>query len=117
MGITRIPAAPFVTIGGALSIILAGVISIATVNKYKMESKKADKATPVEIVEIVACKAKKLYILIGGAVLLSAIALCALGLPYVMLAGAQVLVAGISGIASAIFGTPFIWSLIKKGKK
>lgn len=116
MGITRIPAAPFVVIGGALAVVLAAIVSIATVNKYKAEYKKADKCTNLEIVEKVASKAKTLYIILGGAVLLTAVALCALGLPYVMLAGAQVLVAGISGISAAVFGTPFMWSLIKKDK-
>lgn len=117
MGATRIPAAPFVVISGALSVVLAGVISIATVNKYKKECKKADRATNLEIVEKVANKANMFYIIVGGAILLSAVALCCFGLPYLMIAGAQIAVAGISGITSAIFGTPFMWSLIKKGKK
>ena len=116
MGLTRIPAAPFVAIGGAISVILAGVISSSTVNKYRAEYKKADKATNVQIVDKIARKSKKLYILISSAVLLVAVALCALGLPYVMIASAQIVFAGISGISSAVFGTPFMWALIKKNK-
>lgn len=116
MGITRIPASPFATISGIVAVVLAGVISIVTVNRYKAEYKKADKLTNAEIVDKVANNSKKLYLLLGSALLLTAIALCVLGLPYVMIASAQALVAGISGISSAIFGTPFMWCLIKKNK-
>ncbi|MBQ8426363.1 MAG: hypothetical protein IJX16_01220 [Clostridia bacterium] len=116
MGITRIPAAPFVAIGGAISVILAGVISAITLNRYKVEYKKADKATNAQIVDKIANKSKKLYILISSAVLLVSVALCAFGLPYIMIAGAQIVIAGISGISSAVFGTPFMWALIKKNK-
>ncbi len=116
MGMTRIPASPFVAIGGVISVLLAGILSIVTVNQYKAEYKKANNDTNAEIVDKVVFGAKKLYIILAFAVLLSALALCILGLPYVMIASIQVVVAGICGITSAIFGTPFMWCLIKKNK-
>jgi preprotein translocase subunit SecF len=117
MGITRIPAAPFFAIGLATSTILAGAMSFVTANKYRTEYNKADKPNKIDIVNNVAKKASKLYIIVAGAILLTSIALVAFALPYVMIAGAQVAVAGICGISSAVFCTPIMWTLIKNKKK
>ncbi len=117
VSLTRIPVASFVAMGGAISMLLAAGISAATVNKYKKECKKAEKQSKEEIVNKVATNAKSVYIIIGVGVLLSALALCAFTMPYLMFAGAQVAIAGISGIASAIFATPVMWCLIKRDKK
>lgn len=114
MGITRIPAAPFVAVCGALSVILASALSSATVNKYRVEMKNNEKASSVDIVNNVAIKAKRIYIYVSIAVALIAVALCAFAMPYLIFTGLQVLVAGLCGISSAIFATPFMWSLIKK---
>lgn len=117
IGLTRIPAASFVAIGGALAMIISASISVATVNKYKKETKRAVKLSNVEIVDKVANNAKFVYVLIGAGVLLTALALCAFIMPYLMFASLQILVAGICGISSAVFAAPVIWSFIKKNKK
>lgn len=117
MGITRVPAAPFVMVGAVITVALSMLVSVAFVNKYKAEYKKADKSSSLEIVEKVAFSSTKLYIYVGIAVLLTAIALCLFIKPYLMIASVHVLIAGICGLSSAIFATPFMWSLIKKNKK
>ncbi|MBQ3220120.1 MAG: hypothetical protein IJB32_06000 [Clostridia bacterium] len=116
MGLTRIPAAPFVGVGGFIAVVISSIIAVATVNRYKNECKKAEKKTKAEIVDKVANNAKNIYILFGVAVLLVAVAICAI-MPYLMFVGAQIVVAGICGISSAVFGTPFMWALVKRNIK
>ncbi len=116
VALTRIPAAPFFAFSCALSIIVSSVLSVVLTSKYKVFVKNYDKMPSSEIIETVYNKSLRNYIFVGGIVLVSALALCAFMLPYAMFAGAQVLVAGLCGISSAIFATPFMWSLIKKSK-
>ena len=114
--LVRIPSAPSFAFGCGLAIIIASMLSIALTSKYKVLLKNENKLSSFDIAEEVFAKSFRIFIYVSALVLLSSIALCAFALPYMMFVGAHVLVAGICGISSAMFATPFIWSLIKKTK-
>lgn len=117
LGITRIPASPFVGIGAAAAAAIAGAASVATVNRYKEEAKNNASLSALEVVEKVAPSERKKYIILGAAIAVTAIALVAFGMPYLMIAGVQLLLAGVAGTFSAYLGSAFMWTAIKNAKR
>lgn len=117
LGITRIPAAPFVGIGVASAAVIAGAASVATVDRYREEYKKNNTLSAREITYKVLDGERKKYILLGASVLVVSVAIATFGLPYLMIAGAQLLVAGIAGTFSAYLGSAFVWSAVKRTKR
>ncbi len=113
MGITRLPAAPFIAIGITASAVIGAALSASTVNRYKEESSIYN-VSAKELTEKIAVTERKKYVLLMIAVALLGIALIAFGLPYLMTAGAQLIVAGLAGTYSAYFGSAVIWSAIKR---
>ena len=117
MGITRIPAMPFVEIGTALSAVLAVALSISTVGRLREQEKNtegkvdySDLATKVLVAE------KKKYLLALIVAFVAGVALGALLVSYTIFAGLQILLAGISATAVAYFFTPLVWTAIKSKK-
>ncbi len=116
MGLTRIPAQPYFMILLSASVALALAISLVIVSRYKAFLKADDKSTAKDAVENVNKSLFKVYIAIAVCVLLSAVIAGAIGGLSTICLGLGILVAGIAGIASSVYMTPFIFSLIK-GRK
>ncbi len=116
MAITRIPAAPFIAIGIAAAGVIGGILSAATVNRYKEESAIYN-VSAKELTEKVAVTERKKYVIFMIAIAILGIALIAFGLPYLMTAGAQLILAGLVGTYSAYFCSAIIWPAIKGAKK
>ena len=119
MGITRIPANPFVSIGVALAMIIGAGLSITTVRRLREENKNVanDKLSYAEIADKVAPLEKAKYILVTSSIAVASVALAATGALYLAVAGLQLLVAGVVGTFTAFFATPLLWSAIKGNKK
>lgn len=119
MSVARIPAQPFITVTCVVSALIAGIISVATVNRYKEEVKNSanDKATAWEIAESVSRKEFISYIFVLCLIALVGIVVGLIGWMHMLFVGIQLIVASIVGVSSAFFGTPMIWALIKKSKK
>lgn len=119
LGITRIPANPFVSIGVALAMIIGAGLSITTVRRLKEESKNVanEKLSYTEIADKVAPLERAKYVLVTASIAVGAIALAATGSLYMMVAGLQLLVAGVVGTFTSYFMTPLLWSAIKGSKK
>lgn len=119
MGITRIPANPFVTIGVALAMVIGAGLSITTVRRLKEENKNVanDKLSYVEIADKVAVLEKVKYILVTASIAVAAVGLAATASLYLIFAGLQLLVSGVVGTFTSYFMTPLLWSAIKGNKK
>ena len=117
MSITRLPAYPFVGFAAVISVALAGVLSISTANRLRNEYKSADKPDANQIALSVMQAEKKKYLFTGVAVLIAAVALSALFVPYMIIVGGQVALAGLCAVGVSYFGTSLIWSAIKGAKK
>lgn len=117
MSITRLPAYPFVGFSVAISVALAGVLSISTANRLRNEYKTAEKPDAKQIALSVMQLEKKKYLFTLVAVLIVAVALSASFVPYMMIVGGQVALAGLCAVIVSYFGTSLIWSAIKGAKK
>jgi preprotein translocase subunit SecF len=117
LGITRIPAAPFVGIGAAAAAVIAGASSVATVNRYREEAKNNANLSAAEVIEKVAASERNKYIILGAAIAVTAIALAVFGVPYLMIVSGQLLLAGVAGTFSAYLGSAFMWAAIKNAKR
>lgn len=111
--ILRIPAYPFVSVGLALSVAIPALLSIASARKMRLVYKSKDKPNSKEIAQAVINNEGKKYLFTLIALLVGAVAISALFVPYMMFVGAQIAVVGISSVVSAYFVTPLIWSGIK----
>lgn len=119
MGITRIPAYPFVGYGIALAGILAAVLSVATVGRCKEEFKNSasSKLSTWQIADKVMKYESKKYLFTAVAVLVAAVAIAAFIVPYMIIVAGQIVVAGACALYSAYFGAPLVWAAIKGSKK
>lgn len=117
MAITRIPAIPFVEALACLAGIIGAVLAVTTVGRYREEIKNTTgKFSAASVADAVAKKDKKKYLLALIAILVAAVAVAAFFVPYIMIMGAQIAIAGLVATFSAYFMTPFMWVLIK-GRK
>ena len=118
MGITRLPASPFVVISAAIATVIGAALSVSTVGRYKEESKNAanEKLTSVELVNKLFKVEFKKYLLVLLAVVLVGAAFALTFVNYFMVLGAQLVLAALSATFASYFGTPFIWSAVKKNK-
>lgn len=116
--LTRIPIANFFGAFLGLSFALALALSVATVNKYKQAIKESgkDKVSYRAIADKVGASDVKKYLLTLVAVLIAGVAVSAFFVPYMMIIGGQLAIAGIAAVFSAYFTTPLIWTAIKKDK-
>ncbi len=119
MGITRLPAYPFVGFGIALSIFLSGALAISTLSRCKEELKNTANAklSTWQIADKVMAKELRKYLFIAVAIAVSAVALFAFITPYLMIVAGQLVLAGICALCSSYFGAPLIWASIKGRKK
>lgn len=117
MAITRVPAIPFVEVLACLAGIIGAVLAVTTVGRYREEIKNTTgKFSAASVADAVAKKDKKKYLLALIAILVAAVAVAAFFVPYIMIMGAQIAIAGLVATFSAYFMTPFMWVLIK-GRK
>lgn len=118
MGITRIPANPFVLSAGIISSALASILAISTTSRYREEAKNTanEKLSASELVDKISLKEKSKYILLVGFVAVIGIVTAVCGLGYFIWAGAQLILAGVSAAFTAYFGTPLIWQAVKSRK-
>ena len=119
MGITRIPAYPFVGYGIALAAVLAAALSIATVGRCKEELKNSASAklNTWQVADKVMKYEGKKYLFTVVAVLIAAVALVAFIVPYLIIAAGQMAIAGLCACFAAYFGAPLVWAAIKGSKK
>ena len=118
MAITRIPAVPFVEIMATFGGLLAAVLAISNVGRYKEEIKNSDtKYSVCDIVEKVAIKDAKRYLFVLIAVLVASVAVMVFFTPYMLVMGGQLAIAGISAIVCSYFITPLVWTAIKGRKE
>ncbi len=119
LGITRIPALPFIGVGIAVALVVSSALSVSTSNRFREETKNTANSSlsASELTFEVSNKEKNKYIIFAIIVALISIALIAFALPHLMIAGAQILIAGLCGVGASYFGTPLIWSAVKGLKK
>jgi hypothetical protein len=112
--ITRIPAIPYVEVLTAFSAVLGAVLSVTTVGRYKEELKNATgKVNTGELAVKVANAECKKYSFTLISVFIAAVAVSAFFMPYMMFAGGQILIAGVSAVAVSYTITPVIWTAVK----
>ncbi len=115
MAITRLPAAPFVTIGCVFAGILGGVLALSSIARYREEDKNTanENLSTKELIEKMLKLEKKKYLLVLISVALVGLALIATMASYFMIAGAQLIVVSVVATASSYFGVPLLWNAIK----
>ncbi len=122
MAITRIPAVPYVEISAIVSAIVSAGLSIALSSRYREESKNTANAklTVAQIAEKVAISEAKVFIWALVLALVVAIAIGAfaiIGIQYMLIIGAQLLLAVVVAVVTAYMLTPYVWTAIKNSKK
>lgn len=117
MALTRLPANPFADAVSVIAMVISAILSVVTVNKYREEIKNATtKITNAEIARKVAKAEYKKYVFAFACVFVASIALVALFTEYLLIAGAQILLAGVASFVS-LFVTPLVWVAIRNSKK
>lgn len=117
MAITRIPAYPFFEVLCALAMVLSSAIALALTSRYKAVSKTEDKATAFTIAEKVNNSFRCVFIALAGCILLTSIIVGVVGLATSIFLALAILLAGLSAVASAVYMTPLMWSVLKGIKK
>ena len=117
INITRIPAYPFLGAGIGFALALGAGLSVSTANRLKEEYKMADGADAFAVADKVMSFEKNKYLFTLIVLLIGAVALIALFLPYLMIIGGQIAIAGVSALAISYFATPLVWASIKGAKK
>lgn len=118
VNLTRIPAYPFFGAGVGFALALGSALSVTTANRLKEEYKNsADKTDTMAIADKVMSSEKGKYLFAMIILLVGAVALAALFVPYMMIVGGQIALAGLSALAVAYFTTPLVWASIKGAKK
>lgn len=116
VSITRIPALPFIGVATAIAIALGAGMTVSTVNRLNEEYKNSANKQTFELVDKVAKAECAKYLFAAIAWLIVAIAISAFFVPYMMIVGGQLILAGICALAVSYFGAPLLWAVIK-GKK
>ena len=118
LSLVRLPSAPAFSASLVLAIALSAVLSLTTVAKLKESYKNSvNKPDVIELTEKVMKNEGKKYLFVAIAVGVCAVALSAFLVPYIMFAGGQILLAGLSATVVSYFVTPLLWSAIKSEKK
>ena len=118
LSLVRLPSAPAFSASLVLAIALSAVLSLTTVAKLKESYKNSvNKPNVIELTEKVMKNEGKKYLFVAIAVGVCAVALSAFLVPYIMFAGGQILLAGLSATVVSYFVTPLLWSAIKSDKK
>lgn len=118
LSLVRLPSAPAFSASLVLAIALSAVLSLTTVAKLKESYKNSvNKPDVIELTEKVMKNEGKKYLFVAIAVGVCAVALSAFLVPYIMFAGGQILLAGLSATVVSYFVTPLLWSAIKSDKK
>jgi hypothetical protein len=116
MGLTRLPAAPFVGATCAIATVVAAALSLVTANRYNSALKNAEKRNPKAIANKLTLLNNKMYAIVCAVFAVAAIGLAVIGIfgsLYTAFLGAQILIAGVVSTFAAYFGTPFIWTAVK----
>ena len=111
VGLTRIPAMPYFGVFIALSMILSVATSTLITTKYREMTKNDAKADKKEVICKTNSALKVLFVLVSIAVLLMSGIFAITNSVWV---GLIMLVAGASGILSAVYFTPVLWAWLKK---
>ena len=118
LSLVRLPSAPAFSASLVLAIALSAVLSLTTVAKLKESYKNSvNKPDVIELTEKVMKNEGKKYLFVAIAVGVCAVAISAFFMPYIMFAGGQILLAGLSATVVSYFVTPLLWSAIKSDKK
>lgn len=119
MALTRLPAVTFVGVLSVLAVALSAALSVSTANAYNREIKDSAKGKVIysDVANKVSKFESKKYLLTLIIALVAAASLSAFFVPYMMILGGQIALAGVSAVVSAYFMTPLMWTIIKKDKK
>lgn len=118
LSLVRLPSAPAFSASLVLAIALSAVLSLTTVAKLKESYKNSvNKPDVIELTEKVMKNEGRKYLFVAIAVGVCAVAISAFFMPYIMFAGGQILLAGLSATVVSYFVTPLLWSAIKSNKK
>ena len=118
LSLVRLPSAPAFSASLVLAMALSAVLSLTTVAKLKESYKNSvNKPDVIELTEKVMKYEGKKYLFVAIAVGVCAVAISAFFMPYIMFAGGQILLAGLSATVVSYFVTPLLWSAIKSYKK
>ncbi len=117
MAITRIPAQPYLAVLCSATAVIASVLALVITTKYKATLKAEEKLTSFEIAENVNNSFRSIYVILGVGLACLAIIAGAIGALSSVFLGLAVLVSGVASMASAVYMTPFIWSLISGKRK
>ncbi len=117
INLTRIPAYPFFGVGIGFALAFGATLSVSTANRLKEEYKLANGVDAFAVADKVMETEKNKYLFTLIILLIGAVAVSALFLPYLMIVGGQIALAGVSALGIAYFTTPLVWASIKSAKK
>ena len=111
VALTRIPAQPYFAVFTCVASILSLVTSTIITTKYKAEIKKDGKVSSAEVVGKVNSDLATAFALLMMAVLLFSLIF---GIITSVFVGLIMFVAGVVGLFTAIYFTPFMWAVIRR---
>ncbi len=116
MAITRIPSQPYFAILACCAVVLSSVLSLVITTKYKALAKNS-KASAQEISQTAHDSLRAIYIIMLVCVALAGIIVSAIGGLSLIFLGLGIIVAGLAGVISAVYMTPFMYTIVKNVKK
>ncbi len=119
MGLTRIPASPFILIGLALSVLFAGAYSLVMSNRFNsvMKTASGEKANPFEVASNETMQSLVKCLFTTGAIIVLALAFIILGSSLMKILGLQLVIVAIVSVFSAFAYTGLVWAGIKSNVK
>ncbi len=119
MGLTRIPASPFILIGLVLSVLFAGAYSLVMSNRFNsvMKTASGEKANPFEVANKETMQSLVKCLFTTGAMIVLALAFIILGSSLMKILGLQLVIVAIVSVFSAFAYTGLVWAGIKSNVK
>jgi len=111
VSLTRIPAQPYFAVFTCVASLFSLVISTIITTKYKSEIKKDSKISSAEVVGKANTELAITFALLMLAVLLFSLIF---GIITSIAVGLIMLAAGVAGVFTAIYFTPFMWALLRR---
>lgn len=124
MGITRIPAKPYLDVMAVVVFAISSVLSAGMINRFKEEIRlndskleKAEKLSNEQIADKAAGASVLRFAFVLGSILIFALALLIFGTNPIRFLALQIILADVCVAFASFVGTPVIWSSIKNCKK
>ena len=119
MGLTRIPASPFILIGLVLSVLFAGGYSLVLSNRFNsvMKTVAGEKENPFAVADKETMQSLIKCLFTTGAILVLSLAFIILGSSAIKVLGLQLIFVAICSVFSALAYTGLVWAGIKSNVK